>query len=133
MCYSVLSILNDSNSIKSATSPNMGCIGNSPSLGDTSDYFSYGSPIPNSSGGLFDNDLTLPDFELVIPGNRENVFDQSSLDNGFSNFLEPDLLTCNNSLWYPGPKSIEPCDQANLKERSPANVSRLETLKSAIL
>ena len=124
MCYSVLFILHD-NSVKSATSPNAGSVGNSPSPGDTSDYFSYGSPIPNSSGGLFENDLTLPDFELVIPGNPENVFDQSSLDNGLTDFLEPDLLTCNNSLWYPVPKSIEPCDQANLPPVTAGNLSAL--------
>ena len=58
MCYGVISIFNEGNSVKDKQSPDAFSSprNNPPSCDTASDYFSYGSPTLNSSGGLLDTD-----------------------------------------------------------------------------
>ena len=105
MCYSLFSVSNESNSLKSAQSPNPNasvprC---SPSSDAASNYFSYGSPVLHSGEELFDNDLS------GFFDGPTNVFDELSFDDGFSStansLFDADPLNC---LWN-YPQGVEPC------------------------
>ena len=95
MCYSVVSVINQGNSVATARSPNSANSGGSNVNSPTTDYFSYGSPIPD-----IDAIDELPDY---FEGHAD-ILDALNLADGYGS--SPSLYEGSNPLdclWsYPG-------------------------------